>query len=55
MINLYGLVTHRPIDADSQKSREGCKATYQATIHSKEKKPDSTSSEIVLFHGGCIV
>ena len=55
MLNLYGLVTHRPINADSPKSPERSKTTYQATVHSREKEPESTSSEIVLFHGGCIV
>jgi hypothetical protein len=55
MINLYGLVTHRPINADSPKSPECSQTTYQATVHSKEKEPDAPSSRIVLFHGGCIV
>lgn len=55
MLNLYCLVTHRPIDADSPKSPEGSKTAHQATGPIKEKKFDSTSSDVVLFHGGCVV
>ena len=55
MLNLYAIVTESTIDADLPQSPEGSKNTHPAPVHSKEKKPDSTSSEIVLFRGGCIV
>ena len=56
MINLQTIVYHHNQRADLQ--RPSKPSQENRPIKPKnfdEKKPDLTSSEIVLFHGGCIV
>jgi hypothetical protein len=56
MINLQTIVYHHNQRADLQRPSEP--SQENRTIRPKnieEKKPNATSSEIVLFHGGCIV
>ena len=56
MINLQTIVYHHNQRADLQRPSEPSQGNRPIKPKNiEEKKPDSTSSEIVLFHGGCIV
>ena len=56
MINIHSIVADSNLIVDSMKLSENPQtAPHTQGKDSKEKSPDSSSSEVVLFHGGCVV
>ena len=52
----HTIVPDSKISADSWGSSKRSQATPQPSVQeSKENKPESTTAEVILFHGGCIV
>ena len=53
----HTIVSDSKVTADSQKSPKRSQTTLKPGMQDmkKENKPDSTPSEVILFHGGCIV
>jgi hypothetical protein len=56
LILQHTIVSDSKITAESQESPKRSQSTPQPRVHdSKKNKPDSTTAEVILFHGGCIV
>jgi len=56
LILQHTIVSDSKINAESQKTPKRSQTTRQPSLQGmKEKKPDSTPAEVILFHGGCIV
>ena len=56
LILQHTIVSDSKLMADFQRAPEVSQANRQANGKSiKETKPASTSAEVILFHGGCIV
>ena len=56
MSNINTIVSDSNLIVDSFKFSENPKtAQHTKKEDSKEKNPDSSSSEVVLFRGGCVV
>jgi len=52
----HTIVSDSKFSADSQRSPKRSQFTHQPRVQDvKENKPDSTTAEVILFHGGCIV
>jgi hypothetical protein len=57
LILQHTIFSDSKITADFQKSSKRFQATPQQSMQDlkQENKPDSTTAEVVMFHGGCIV
>jgi hypothetical protein len=52
----HTIVSDSKITAESQRSPKRSQSTPQPRVEDvKKNKPDSTTAEVILFHGCCIV